>query len=250
MQLIHEQLRMLSSATDNLWSIVMSFDEHVASEGKTKKGKPLKTAGPAATAGRYPVSRFGALLAASLLRLPEDTDYRIIEEYTLHICSINRSLCLLETSAVLFYITSPYTSHVVESMLSPDFPVSLRRKVLNHVLGSVVSLAKDPAGSHVIDASWNATQDIRHYRVKMAQEMAAQADDVRSDFFGKRVWRNWNMDGFVGARFDWGREQGAHERTFAKTPVVKKKPWQKAEDKRPFGGNRGIERKILPRNQN
>jgi hypothetical protein len=135
-------------------------------------------------------------------------------------------------------------------MLSPNFPVPLRRKVLNHVLGSVVSLAKDPAGSHVIDASWNATQDIRHYRVKLAQEMALQPDDVRSDFFGKRVWRNWNMDGFVGARFDWGRGQGANERPFAKTPVVKKKPWQNVGGEKPSEGNRGIVKKHSSRIQN
>jgi hypothetical protein len=76
---------MLPSATDNLWSTLMGLDEHGASEVKTKKDKPLKSKEPVATAGRYPVSRFGALLAASLLRLPEDTNYRIIEEYAPHL---------------------------------------------------------------------------------------------------------------------------------------------------------------------
>lgn len=56
--------------------------------------------------------------------------------------------------------------------------------------------------------------------------MADQADDVRSDYFGKRVWRNWNMDGFIGGRFDWGRQAGTPEEQFAKRPVVKEKPWQ------------------------
>ena len=123
---------------------------------------------------------------------------------------------------------SPQTSHVIESMLSLKFPVRLRRKIINHILGSVVSLAKDPAGSHIIDACWDATQDIRHYREKMAREMADQEDVVRTDFFGRRVWQNWNMDGFVVARFDWGRQDGGHDRQFAKTPVLKK-PWQKAQ---------------------
>jgi hypothetical protein len=119
-------------------------------------------------------------------------------------------------------------------MLSTTYPVPQRRKILNHILGSVVSLAKDPAGSHVIDACWDATGDIRHYREKMAREMADQADAVRTDFFGKRVWRNWNMDAFVSERFDWGRQHGAEQRQFAKTPVVKKKPWQRfAEKKNP-----------------
>jgi hypothetical protein len=67
----------------------------------------------------------------------------------------------------------------------------------------------------------------------MAKEMADQEDIVRTDYFGKRVWRNWNMDGFVGARFDWGRTQGGQEeRQFAKRPEVKKKPWEKEVEKK------------------
>jgi nucleolar protein 9 len=112
-------------------------------------------------------------------------------------------------------------------MLSLTFPVNLRRKLVNHIFGSTVSLAIDPAGSHIIDASWQATQDIRHYREKMAQEMADHEDTVRPNFFGKRVWRNWNMDGYVSNRFDWGRQKGEEGIQFAKKPVVKEKPWGK-----------------------
>jgi nucleolar protein 9 len=127
-------------------------------------------------------------------------------------------------------------------MLNKQFPQRFRRKIINHILGSVVTLAKDAAGSHIIDACWQATYDMRYYREKMAKEMADQADVVRVDFFGRQVWRNWNMDGFVGARFDWGRTEGEQqERQFAKRPEVKtKKPWQKEVEKRASGVGRGI----------
>src|SRR5438552_14807652 len=128
-------------------------------------------------------------------------------------------------------MTSPQTSHVIESMLSSKYPLPVRRKLLNHILGSVVSLAKDPAGSHIIDACWDATQGIKYYRERIALEMADQADDVRIDYFGKRVWRNWNMDGYVGGRFDWGRQGVTEEGRFAKRPVVKEKPWRKRTSK-------------------
>lgn len=138
-------------------------------------------------------------------------------------------------------MTSPQTSHVVESMLSSKYPVPIRRKLLNHILGSVSSLVKDPAGSHIIDACWDATQGIKHYREKIAREMADEADDIRTDFFGKRVWRNWNMDGFVGGRFDWGRQNGPQEGQFAKRPVIKEKPWQKwAREKASDGSGEGV----------
>jgi len=153
----------------------------------------------------------------------------------------NSSFAEQETDAVLFYMTCPQTSHVVEYMLDKSFPQRFRRKIINHILGSVATLARDPAGSHIIDACWEATHDMRYYREKMAKEMADQEDVVRTDYFGKRVWRNWNMDGFVGARFDWGRTQGEQEeRQFAKRPEVKKKkPWEKElEKKRALGAER------------
>ena len=125
-------------------------------------------------------------------------------------------------SKVPFYATCPETSPVIEAMLSPSIPKHLRKDVLNELIGSVVTLAKDPAGSHVVDACWEATRDIRHYREQIAHTLAGQADSIRSDFFGKRVWRNWNMDAYVSGRFDWGRAEGSGERRFAKMPVVKK----------------------------
>jgi hypothetical protein len=199
---------------------------------------------PTEEATEYPASRFGALLAASLLRLPgEGDEIRLIDEYLLHLRN-SHSLCDLETAAVLFYIKCPYTSHVIESMLSTTSKVPMRRKILNHILGSVVTLSTDPAGSHIIDACWSATQDIRHYREKMAREMAEQADLVRNDFFGRRVWRNWSMDAFVGSRFDWGREHGGGESKFAKMPVVKKKEWKRPDGKE-MGGSRGIVKKHI-----
>lgn len=75
----------------------------------------------------------------------------------------------------------------------------------------------------------------------MAKEMAEEADTVRTNYFGRQVWRNWNMDGFVGDRFDWGREGEEQQEKFAKMPVAKKKPWQKfAEKKRlDMEGNAG-----------
>ena len=112
-------------------------------------------------------------------------------------------------------------------MISPPpptkIPVSLRRKLINHILGSVVELAIHPAGSHIIDACWNATNDIRHYRPKIVQEMTSQEDIVRNDFFGRRVWKNWNLDAYVSGRMaDWERGGSGGARQFAKIPVVKK----------------------------
>ena len=130
-------------------------------------------------------------------------------------------------------------------MLSPEIPVRFRKKLLNHILGSVASLATDPAGSHVIDACWNATRDIRHYKEQIAKEMAEKADSVRNDYFGKRVWRNWNMDAFVSGRFDWGRQDGSEGKQFAKRPVPRTKKWQSVKWEK-SAGDASTEKGSLP----
>jgi len=127
-------------------------------------------------------------------------------------------------------MTHPFTSHVVELMLAKDIPVKWRRMIINHIIGSVASLATDAAGSHIIDACWEATGDIRHQRDKIAAELADEADVVRNNFFGKRVWRNWDMTAFVTNRMEWRRGQGPSGTLYAKSPVVKKKPWQQRQD--------------------
>ena len=67
---------MLPNSSGDLWSTLMELDQY-ATSGKTKKASKIDEHPP----GEYRVSRFGALLATSLLRLPEDKEYRMTEEY-------------------------------------------------------------------------------------------------------------------------------------------------------------------------
>lgn len=58
----------------------MELDRYVTPDKVFKRRKHYD-ANAKTTSADYPVSQFGALLAASLIRLPEDTEYRVIEEY-------------------------------------------------------------------------------------------------------------------------------------------------------------------------
>jgi hypothetical protein len=53
----------------------MTFDNNL------EKAKKHGISQQSTSSEKYPVSRFGALLAASILNLPGDTDYRLTEEY-------------------------------------------------------------------------------------------------------------------------------------------------------------------------
>jgi len=57
----------------------MELDRYITPDKIFKRRKHYDA--NAKTTTDYPVSQFGALLAASLIRLPGDTEYRVIEEY-------------------------------------------------------------------------------------------------------------------------------------------------------------------------
>jgi hypothetical protein len=61
----------------------MEFDQYMKSDPQPKKQKLSKHKESFPSSEENPVSRFGALLAASLLRLPDEAkEYRMIEEYS------------------------------------------------------------------------------------------------------------------------------------------------------------------------
>ena len=53
----------------------MTFDNNL------EKARKQEISPESASSEKYPVSRFGALLATSILNLPGDAEYRLTEEY-------------------------------------------------------------------------------------------------------------------------------------------------------------------------
>lgn len=60
-----------------------------------------------------------------------------------------------------------------------------------------------PAGSHIVDAAWIATDGIMNYKQSIAQELINSEGKIRESFFGRTVWRNWNMDKYKTRRDEW-----------------------------------------------
>jgi hypothetical protein len=70
---------MLPNSTEDLWDDLMHLDQY-SEKPPPKKDEEAESV----PSGRYPVSRFGSLLATSLIRLPTKSDHRVIEEYPRH----------------------------------------------------------------------------------------------------------------------------------------------------------------------
>lgn len=142
---------------------------------------------------RDPKRRHGSLLAQSMLQLPGEFHGMVCESIVAQI-----------PSTIINLSQHPQGSHVIQSLLlslhstAPD-----KRKLLNLLKGSFAVLAMHPAGSHIVDAAWIATNGIMNYKQSIAQELINSEGEIRESFFGRTVWRNWNMDKYKTRRNEW-----------------------------------------------
>ncbi|KAK9449211.1 armadillo-type protein [Limtongia smithiae] len=130
----------------------------------------------------------------------------------------------------LKFVANPVLSHVAEKIyLQRGLDAPTRRKLLNDLFGHIASsaqsvavttdannadipaaatlddnnLACNPSASRVIDACFYTSAGLTHYRDRIAKELHAARETVMRSPYGKKVWRNWNMDLFSRARVQW-----------------------------------------------
>ncbi|XP_060112304.1 nucleolar protein 9-like [Heteronotia binoei] len=122
-----------------------------------------------------------------------------------------RSLAATTPQDLVTLACDPAGSHVFDALLaSPSVPGKQRRKVLRLLKGHLVSLACSKHGSRVLDAIWSrATLPAKR---EMAQELAEQEQKLRNDPFGHHLVRNFALTHFLKRRQDWDRLQEAEKK--------------------------------------
>uniref|UniRef100_A0A8D2LK43 NOP9 nucleolar protein n=1 Tax=Varanus komodoensis TaxID=61221 RepID=A0A8D2LK43_VARKO len=125
--------------------------------------------------------------------------------------AVLRSLAALGPEDLVTLACDPAGSHVFDALLaSPSVPEKQRRKVLRRLKGCYVSVACSKHGSRVLDAIWSrATLPAKQ---EMAQELAAQEPRLRHDPFGHHLVRNFALTHFLSRRRDWDRHQEAEKK--------------------------------------
>ncbi|KAL8177162.1 UNVERIFIED_CONTAM: hypothetical protein K2H54_042722 [Gekko kuhli] len=122
-----------------------------------------------------------------------------------------RSLAATAPQDLVTLACDPAGSHVFDALLaSPSVPTKQRRKVLRLLKGHYVSLACSKHGSRVLDAIWSrATLPAKR---EMAQELAEHEQKLRNDPFGHHLVRNFALTHFLKRRRDWDRLQEAEKK--------------------------------------
>ncbi|XP_028557492.2 nucleolar protein 9 isoform X4 [Podarcis muralis] len=125
--------------------------------------------------------------------------------------AVLRSLAAMTPEDLVTLARDPAGSHVFDALLdSPSVPEKQRRKVLRQLKGCYVSLACSKHGSRVLDAIWNgATLPAKR---EMAQELAEHESRLQNDPFGHFLVRNFSLTHFLKRRQDWERHHKAKKK--------------------------------------
>ncbi|OBT75738.1 hypothetical protein VF21_05893 [Pseudogymnoascus sp. 05NY08] len=179
----------------------------------------------------------GSLLAQAMLAIPG-----------LPATLIQDSLLFLDLPTLLHLACTTTTSHILQAALIPTDPSSpsnpgsannapFRRKLVNIFLAdptSIITLATSKSGSHALDAFWDGTQGLMMLKERICSILAASMAELRDDWVGRVVLRNWMVELFVRRKVDWIAKvkEGEGGKTVAVAP--KEDEGDTAEVKKPF----------------
>ncbi|KAH3899340.1 RNA-binding RNA processing protein NOP9 SCDLUD_004779 [Saccharomycodes ludwigii] len=103
-------------------------------------------------------------------------------------------------------------SHVVESILQVKRVDTLKRKLLLNILCTdIVGLSCNAYGSHIVDKLWEFTSKLTLYKERIAKSLDEESPKIKNSGYGKKVWKNWNMETYVRKNWDWKRIIREHD---------------------------------------
>ncbi|XP_063157699.1 nucleolar protein 9 isoform X2 [Candoia aspera] len=138
----------------------------------------------------------------------------LVLQHLLHFADpslVLRSLAAMPPVDLVTLACDPAGSHVFDALLaSPSVPEKPRRRVLRQLKGHYVSLACSKHGSRVLDAIWSRAA--LPAKRELAQELAEHEPQLRHDPFGHHLVRNFALTHFLKRRRDWDSHQEAEKK--------------------------------------
>jgi nucleolar protein 9 len=170
-----------------------------------------------------PSTLHGSLLAQTMLSIPGPSTTLIQE-----------SVLALPPPTLLQLACTTSTSHILQSALKTTASnLSFRRKLINHFLPStssqetaepstasgtdtqtqnpILALALSKSGSHVLDAFYSGTAGLMMLKERICSILLSHETQLREDFVGRVVLRNWMVELFGRRRGEWVRRVRAGE---------------------------------------
>lgn len=137
----------------------------------------------------------GSLLAQSMLVTPGPMREMIMEGFL-----------AVDVPTLIRLAKDRSATHVLQASLicrGQEPNPKLRRTIISKLTPHAAELATDTTASHVIDAAWDASSNLKHPREQLALELMKHEGLLRQSPSGKAVWRNWKMDLFKRSKAQW-----------------------------------------------
>ncbi|XP_061587229.1 nucleolar protein 9 [Cololabis saira] len=110
------------------------------------------------------------------------------------------SLRSLSPADLLTLASDPAGSHVLQALITTSSDKG-RGKILKRLEGQFIKMACSRLGSRVLEAVWNSASV--NQRQSIAQELVPSESQLRSDQFARHVWAKFALSHFVHRRAHW-----------------------------------------------
>ncbi|XP_008297795.1 nucleolar protein 9 [Stegastes partitus] len=110
------------------------------------------------------------------------------------------SLRTLTPADLLTLASDPAGSHVLQALITTSSDKG-RGKILKRLEGQYVQMACSRLGSRVLEAVWNSASVSQ--RQSIAQELVPSENQLRSDQFARHVWAKFALSHFTHRRAHW-----------------------------------------------
>lgn len=110
------------------------------------------------------------------------------------------SLRTLTPADLLTLASDPAGSHVLQALITTSSDKG-RGKILKRLEGHFVQMACSRLGSLVLEAVWNSSS-VSH-KQSIAQELVGSENQLRSDQFARHVWAKFALSHFIHRRSHW-----------------------------------------------
>ncbi|KFY00244.1 hypothetical protein O988_03424, partial [Pseudogymnoascus sp. VKM F-3808] len=118
----------------------------------------------------------------------------------------------------------------------------VRRKLVNIFLAdptSIITLATSKSGSHALDAFWDGTQGLMMLKERICSILAGSMTELRDDWVGRVVLRNWMVELFVRRKVDWIAKVKEGEGGKTVAVAAKEEEGEATDTKKPFPAKTG-----------
>ncbi|KPI37401.1 Nucleolar protein 9 [Cyphellophora attinorum] len=114
-------------------------------------------------------------------------------------------IAALPPTELVAYATDPAASRLIQAALtpSPTISMSYRKLLVPKFTGHIKQLSTDSVGLYVVEALWPATNGAHFMKERIAKELADSEEELRDSYFGRRVWRMWQMDVYIRSKAQW-----------------------------------------------